>query len=91
MTTPQAAPRIALEGEPKGSGRIVHTVLANLRVHVAKMMKIIPESGHGGMCPATSSARIASPHGTASVYVIRDMGATPPGTWLTIPAITAAA
>jgi hypothetical protein len=27
MTTSQAAPRVALEGEPKGSGRIVHTVL----------------------------------------------------------------
>lgn len=31
-----------------GKASLVHTVLANLRVHVAKLMKIIPESGHGG-------------------------------------------
>jgi aspartyl-tRNA synthetase len=31
-----------------GKASLVHTVLANLRVHVAKVMKIIPESGHGG-------------------------------------------
>ncbi|HEX7668167.1 MAG TPA: aspartate--tRNA ligase, partial [Polyangiaceae bacterium] len=30
-----------------GKASLVHTVLANLRVHVAKLMKIIPESGHG--------------------------------------------
>jgi aspartyl-tRNA synthetase len=31
-----------------GRASLVHTVLANLRVHVAKRMGIIPESGHGG-------------------------------------------
>jgi aspartyl-tRNA synthetase len=31
-----------------GKASLVHTVLANLRVHVAKLMKLIPESGHGG-------------------------------------------
>jgi len=31
-----------------GKASLVHTVLANLRVHVAKVMKTIPESGHGG-------------------------------------------
>ena len=36
---------------------------------------------HGGMCDATSSARIDSAHGNASSYVISDIGATPPGTW----------
>jgi aspartyl-tRNA synthetase len=31
-----------------GRASLVHTVLANLRVHVAKRMGLIPESGHGG-------------------------------------------
>jgi len=31
-----------------GKASLVHTVLANLRVHVAKKMGLIPESGHGG-------------------------------------------
>ena len=31
-----------------GKTSLVHTVLANLRVHVAKKMGLIPESGHGG-------------------------------------------
>ncbi len=31
-----------------GKANLVHTVLANLRVHVAKKMGLIPESGHGG-------------------------------------------
>ncbi len=31
-----------------GRASLVHTVLANLRVHVAKRMGIVPESGHGG-------------------------------------------
>jgi aspartyl-tRNA synthetase len=31
-----------------GRASLVHTVLANLRVHVAKKMGLIPESGHGG-------------------------------------------
>ncbi|MBM4362081.1 MAG: aspartate--tRNA ligase [Deltaproteobacteria bacterium] len=31
-----------------GRASLVHTVLANLRLHVAKRMGIIPESGHGG-------------------------------------------
>jgi aspartyl-tRNA synthetase len=30
-----------------GKTNLVHTVLANLRVHVAKKMGLIPESGHG--------------------------------------------
>src|ERR1041384_7793377 len=32
-----------------GKSSLVHTVLANLRVHVAKRMGLIPESGHGGL------------------------------------------
>jgi len=31
-----------------GKASLVHTVLANLRVHVAKRIGLIPESGHGG-------------------------------------------
>ncbi|MBN2192789.1 MAG: aspartate--tRNA ligase [Polyangiaceae bacterium] len=31
-----------------GKASLVHTVLANLRVHVAKQIKLIPEVGHGG-------------------------------------------
>jgi aspartyl-tRNA synthetase len=31
-----------------GKASLVHTVLANLRVHVAKRMGLIPENGHGG-------------------------------------------
>jgi aspartyl-tRNA synthetase len=31
-----------------GRTSAVHTVLANLRIHVAKKLKLIPESGHGG-------------------------------------------
>jgi len=31
-----------------GRAALVHTVLANLRLHVAKQMKLIPEVGHGG-------------------------------------------
>src|SRR4030095_10937906 len=33
---------------------------------------------HGGICPASSSVLIDSPHGTASPCVINDIGATPP-------------
>jgi aspartyl-tRNA synthetase len=31
-----------------GRTSAVHTVLANLRIHLAKKLKLIPESGHGG-------------------------------------------
>ena len=31
-----------------GKESVVHTVLANLRVHLAKRLGLIPESGHGG-------------------------------------------
>lgn len=31
-----------------GKTSLVNTVLANLRVHLAKLQKLIPESGHGG-------------------------------------------
>ena len=31
-----------------GKTSLVHTVLANLRVHLGKLQKLIPESGHGG-------------------------------------------
>ncbi len=31
-----------------GRAALVHTVLANLRLHVTKQMKLIPEVGHGG-------------------------------------------
>jgi aspartyl-tRNA synthetase len=31
-----------------GKTQLVHTVMANLRIEVAKHMKLIPESGHGG-------------------------------------------
>jgi aspartyl-tRNA synthetase len=31
-----------------GRTSAVHTVLANLRTHIAKKLKLIPESGHGG-------------------------------------------
>ena len=31
-----------------GKTHVVHTVLANLRLHLAKQMGVIPDSGHGG-------------------------------------------
>jgi aspartyl-tRNA synthetase len=32
-----------------GKTQLVHTVMANLRIEVAKHMKLVPEVGHGGM------------------------------------------
>jgi aspartyl-tRNA synthetase len=39
-----------------GKTSLVHTVLANLRVHVAKRMGVIPESGHGGAWSSCGSS-----------------------------------
>jgi hypothetical protein len=50
LSTPQAGPRVALEGEPKGSGRIVHTVLVEKLEEAAWKSKALAGIGKVAIC-----------------------------------------